>query len=85
MTLVPIVVVWLPARAATRVFRQNRMAPSAAPTVMFTAQQLTLKIVPVSPFSGRPPSVGGLKRLSRQVPVQIGVAGSMIALAAVSL
>ena len=33
---------------------------------------LTMKIVPVSAFSGRPPSAGGLKRGSRQVPVQVG-------------
>ena len=34
--------------------------------------ELTLKIVPVSAFSGRPPSAGGLNRGSRQVPVQTG-------------
>src|SRR5713226_5047183 len=34
--------------------------------------------VPVSEFSGCPPSAGGLKRGSRQVPVQVvGSAGSM--------
>ena len=33
----------------------------------------TVKIVPVSAFSGRPPSAGGLKRGSRQVPVHAGV------------
>ena len=33
-------------------------------------QHCTVKMVPVSAFSGRPPSVGGLKRGSRQVPVQ---------------
>ena len=32
--------------------------------------ELTMKMVPVSAFSGRPPSAGGLNRGSRQVPVQ---------------
>ena len=32
------------------------------------ARQLTVKIVPVSAFSGFPPSAGGLNRLSRHVP-----------------
>ena len=36
------------------------------------AAQLTMNSVPVSAFSGRPPSAGGLKRGSRQVPVQTG-------------
>ena len=40
--------------------------------------------VPVSAFSGRPPSDGGLKRGSRHVPVQLGL-GSIFALAYVSL
>src|SRR5687768_12875681 len=42
--------------------------------------------VPVNAFSGRPPSLGGLKRGSRQVPVQIGGScGSMTELLIVSL
>ena len=45
---------------------------------------LTMKIVPVIPFSGRPPSAGGLKRGSRHVPVQVGE-GSIFAPAWVSL
>src|SRR3984893_12035087 len=45
-----------------------------------------MKIVPASAFSGLPPSAGGLKRASRQVPVQVGgSAGSITALACVSL
>ena len=45
-----------------------------------------MKIVPVRAFSGRPPSAGGLKRGSRQVPVQVGGSwGSIFALACVSL
>src|SRR5215217_6562120 len=43
-----------------------------------------MKRVPVRAFSGLPPSAGGLKRGSRQVPVQAGV-GSILALAWVSL
>ena len=71
---------------ATVVFRQSRILPSAAGTWRFTVPELTLKIVPVMPFSGRPPSAGGLNRGSRQVPVQVGgSAGSITALACVSL
>ena len=40
----------------------------------------TVKIVPVRAFSGFPPSAGGLKLGSRQVPVQVGgSAGSIFA------
>ena len=66
--------------------RQNRIFPSAAGTVIATVPELTLKMVPVSAFSGRPPSAGGLNRGSRQVPVQVGGScGSITALACVSL
>ena len=51
---------------------------------MSVVQQLTVKMVPVKAFSGRPPSFGGLNRGSRQVPVQ-AVVGSMVSLAWVSL
>ena len=68
----PTVVVALAARLATRVLRQNRILPSADPTTMFMSQQLAVKIVPLTAFSGRPPSAGGLNRGSRQVPVQVG-------------
>ena len=47
-------------------------------------QHWTVKMVPVSAFSGRPPSVGGVKRGSRHVPVQ-ALVGSMSAFAWVSL
>jgi len=47
-------------------------------------QQFTMNSVPLSAFSGRPPSAGGLKRGSRQVPVHKGL-GSILALACVSL
>ena len=69
---------------AIAVFLQNRSLPFSAGTVIAYVQQLTVKIVPVRPFSGRPPSAGGLKRLSRQVPVHSGL-GSIFALACVSL
>ena len=49
------------------------------------AQQLPMKIVPLTAFSGRPPSAGGLKRASRHVPVQTFGSGSIFALAWVSL
>src|SRR6266550_8761589 len=45
---------------------------------------LTPKSVPVSAFSGRPPSAGGLKRGSRHEPVHCGL-GSILAPACVSL
>ena len=64
-------------RLAIEVFRQNRILPSAAGTVMdqFVLSgpgPLTMKMVPESAFSGRPPSAGGLKRGSRHVPVHVG-------------
>src|SRR5690348_6035540 len=68
----PSVVVAPAARFATRVFRQNRRLLYAPLTCMSVVQQLTVKIVPVRLFSGRPASAGGLNRGSRQVPVQVG-------------
>jgi hypothetical protein len=72
--------------AATLVFRHRRILPSAAGTVIEYGVPVSLfmKIVPDSAFSGRPPSAGGEKRGSRQVPVQAAL-GSIFALAAVSL
>lgn len=61
------------------------MRPSACGTVIGYVQQLTVKMVPVRPFSGRWPSAGGLKRGSRHVPVQTPGSGSIFALACVSL
>jgi hypothetical protein len=43
------------------------------------------KIWPIRASSGRPPSEGGLKRASRQVPVQIGLVVSILAPSSVSL
>ena len=75
------------ASVAMLVLRQNRILPSAAGTWMASVRSpFTMKMVPVSAFSGRPPSAGGLNRGSRQVPVQVGGScGSMTALACVSL
>src|SRR6266496_1699154 len=45
-----------------------------------------MKRLPERAFSGLPPSAGGLKRGSRQVPVQVGGSnGSSLAFACVSL
>jgi hypothetical protein len=57
---------------ATLVLRQKRILPSAAGTVSGASTSLTMYAVPVRPFSGRPPSAGGLLVGSRQVPVQVG-------------
>src|SRR6266850_7252145 len=76
------------ARVAMLVLRQNRILPWAAGTLIACEQQptsLTMKIVPVRAFSGWPPSAGGLKRGSRQVPVQTFGSGSILAFAWVSL
>ena len=74
------------ARVATLVLRQNRILPSAAGTwIAVVAPSLTMKSWPVSAFSGRPPSAGGLNRGSRQVPVHDAGCGSIFALACVSL
>ena len=53
---------------------RNACRRRSALTTMSTAQQLTREDLPVSAFSGRPPSPGGLNRGSRQVPVQVGAA-----------
>src|ERR1700754_2890529 len=84
MTPLPRVAVAPAACPATVVPLQNRILPSAAGTFSATVPELTLKMVPVIAFSGRPPSRGGLKRGSRQVPVHVPV-GSIAALACVSL
>ncbi len=73
------------------VLRQKRIFPSSAGTIMlmpaiWPGTELTVKIVPVSAFSGRPPSAGGrpssvgvtLKRGSRHEPVHtFGSSGSI--------
>ena len=65
------------------VFLQKRILPSAWGTVMASLRtEFTQKTVPVSAFSGRPPSAGGLKRGSRQVPVQVGGSAGSITLSA---
>ena len=70
---------------ATLVLRQKRSALKAAGIVIASSRYaLTVKIVPVNPFSGRPPSAGGLKRGSRHVPVH-SLLGSIFAFACVSL
>lgn len=72
-------------RAAMAVLLHSRMvANSAGTTVASLAMPLTMNRVPVRAFSGRPPSDGGEKRASRQVPVHCGL-GSILALAIVSL
>src|SRR5438105_8300238 len=66
------------------VFLQKRCDPISDGTVMAYVQQFAVKMVPVRAFSGRPPSAGGLKRGSRQLPVHAGL-GSIFAPAYVSL
>ncbi len=77
---------WPGARLATfGVSRQKRILPSASGTWKLSLRTpLTVKIVPVRAFSGRPPSAGGENRGSRQVPVHWGE-GSILAPAWVSL
>src|SRR5437667_11663545 len=71
------------AKDAMLVFLQKRILPSAWGTVMASLRtEFTQKTVPVSAFSGRPPSAGGLKRGSRQVPVQVGGSAGSITLSA---
>ena len=67
------------------VSRQKRRSPSSAETLICgnAPPSFTMKIVPVSAFSGRPPSCGP-KRQSRQVPVHVGM-GSVFASSCVSL
>src|SRR5215831_7717020 len=78
--------VLLPVSPATGVLRQKRSLAKAAASVSAVEPRLTVKMVPPSWFSGRPPSAGGLNRGSRQLPVHVGgSAGSITALAWVSL
>src|SRR5437762_12965617 len=56
-------------RSATRVLRQNRRPAIEAGTEIADVPELTVQMLPVNAFSGRPPSAGGLKRGSRHVPV----------------
>ena len=72
------------ARLARDVLRQKRSFPSAAGTVIASFASWTMNMVPLISFSGRPPSDGGLKRGSRQVPVHSGL-GSVLAPSSVSL
>jgi hypothetical protein len=58
--------------------------PNAAGTVIDPVPVFTIKYVPERAFCGRPPSAGGLKRGSAQVPVHSGE-GSILAPACVSL
>src|SRR4029077_11701229 len=66
------------ASEAAAVFRQKRILPSVAGTLMERVPGLsgpvpfTINMVPIKAFSGFPPSAGGLKPGSRQVPVQVG-------------
>ena len=53
--------------------RQKRRSLNSVPITMRSAQQFTVHSCPVSAFSARASS-GGVKRVSRQVPVQ-GFAG----------
>ena len=79
-----VVAVWPGACEAMLVLRQMRILPSAAGTSIAEVPELTLNIVPVSPFSGLGPS-GLNERTSRQVPVQMFGSGSILAPAWVSL
>jgi hypothetical protein len=64
---------WPAGVVATLVLRQKRIRLLAAGTTRFwSLPEFTMKIVPDSAFSGRPPSAGGLKRGSRHVPVHVG-------------
>ena len=66
--------------------RQNRSLLYCAGTVMSAVPESTIPYCPVTAFSGLPPSAGGLKRGSRQVPVHVGGScGSVGALKCVSL
>src|SRR5439155_3474945 len=78
MTVAPLV------RSATRVFCHRRRCAIAAGTVSAPSPELTVHRLPVTAFSGRPPSAGGLNRGSRHVPVHADV-GSILAPASVSL
>src|SRR4051812_4900931 len=65
------------ADVAREVLRHSRILPYAAGTVSESLRTpFTVKIWPSRAFSGRPPSFGGLKRGSRQVPVHTVGPGS---------
>src|SRR4026209_3020310 len=77
---------WPGDRPATGVLRQNRSLLYWDGTVMSVVPEFTSNSCPVSAFCGSPPSAGGLKRGSIQVPVQVGGScGSILLLARVSL
>src|SRR5215472_1756392 len=76
----------LPVSPATAVLRQKRRFAYCAVICGVVVPRLTVKIVPPRAFSGLPPSAGGLKRGSRQVPVHVGgSSGSRTLLSSVSL
>src|ERR1700730_9247600 len=81
------VATWPGASDAMLVLLQKRILPSPWGTVMESLRgELTQGRVPLSAFSGRPPSAGGLNRGSRHMPVQVGgSAGSIAAPASDSL
>jgi len=54
------------------VFRRSASAVGLGHVDRVVSSASTAKIVPLSEFSGRSPSAGGLKRGSRQRPVQVG-------------
>src|SRR5258706_16303357 len=72
MVWLPRVTVCEPVSGATAVLRQKRSLAKAAEMTGEAEPRLTRKRVPSSAFSGRPPSAGGLKVGSRQVPVHVG-------------
>src|SRR5438067_880457 len=69
---------------ATLVLRQKRRRLNSAGTWIAYVQQSTVYRLPVSAFSGHPPSDGGLNLGSRHVPVHDG-SGSIFWFACVSL
>jgi hypothetical protein len=80
----PSSVVLAPFMASSPVSRQNRRRPSSADTVRgANTQQLAAYSVPVNAFSGRPPSAGGLNRVSRHVPVHVGGSAGSVGVPAV--
>ena len=63
---------WPGASEATGVLRHRRSCAYAAGTLMSVVPELTTNFWPVSELEGLPPSPGGLKRGSSQVPVHTG-------------
>ena len=63
---------WPGEREATGVFRQRRSCAYAAGTLMSVVPELTTNFWPVRALDGLPPSPGGEKRGSSQVPVHVG-------------